>query len=151
MYDTPGYHGQYMQPPQQKKKSKLPVILISVLVGVLVLCGGGVALTLAAGGAAVNEVANDIETKKQGVSIKKGTCKASEFGGYEVVVVMKNNTDSKQSFWVQVDLMDADKTTRLGEAHAIANDLPPGATTEVPTSGNGDFKKGAYCDIRDIK
>ena len=138
---------------REGKKSKVPMVLVIVGLVLLALCGAGV-LFVGLTGAAVNEVAQDIEQqaidKKAGVSIKANTCKSNEFGGYQVTVTIKNSTTETQSYWVQVDLYAADGKTRLGEAHAIANGLKAGATTDVETTGNGDFKKGAKCVIGEV-
>lgn len=138
-----------------KKKSKALVVTLSIVGGLVLLCGGGAVACTALVGKAASDVSTDMakeaSVKKAGVSIKPGTCKASQFGGYDVTVTIKNGTTKVQSYWVQVNLETADGKTRLGEAHAIANDLTAGATQDVETSGSAtSFPAGAKCIIGDI-
>lgn len=137
--------------PPLPRKSNVPKIVLIVLGVLALVCGGGTVACAVLIGKAASDVSSQAANKKANVSIKAGSCKANEFGGYEVTVIIKNTVTRTQSYWVQVNLVTADETQRLGEAHAVANDLNSGATQEVQAIGNASsFPSGAKCVIGDV-
>lgn len=138
-------------PQPLPRKSSVPKIVLIVLGVLALVCGGGAVACAALLTKATSDVASQAANKKTDVSIKAGSCKANQFGGYEVTVIIVNSADTAKSYWVQVNLVSADDKTRLGEAHAVANDLNSGATQEVQTVGNASgFPPGAKCVIGDV-
>lgn len=145
-----GFHP-VQTPPAPRKGNTLRVVLI-VLGVVLLVCGGATAVFVLAIGKAASDISVQASDKKADVTVKAGSCKANQFGGYDVTVIIVNHTGKTASYWAQVNLVSADEKTRLGEAHAIANNLTAGATQEVEAMGNASgFPSGAKCVIGDVR
>lgn len=155
-----GYYPPQPPPPvQPPKKSNTGKIILIVVLVVLGLCGIGGVVALMGMGKAADQVSKDIDksikedeaTKRAAVQLVAGTCKSTEYDGFEAKVKITNSTKEKESYWVQVDLMAADGKTKLGEAHAITNDLAAGASATVKAMGNVEdgqkFQKGAKCVV----
>lgn len=130
-------------PQQPPKKGKAWKIVLGVLIGMFLLCGGGlVACTgiFAAGSAEMER--QDNEAAK---SVTITNCKGENLLGSTMVTVeytVKNSTDKARSYSIQFDIYTADGKTRLGEAHGVINSLAAGKTaTEKSTPASVDAKQ----------
>lgn len=148
-FHTEGYPGQnpFVNPtfyaPTQKKKKVWPWIVGGILLLALIACG----LSTLVLGAGAKAISDEVSAAKSDVSLVPGSCREGTLG-WEAKVKIVNSGTTKRSYWVQVNLMNGQ--TRLGEAHAIVNDLGPGQTVTEEASGTGDLVKGATCVIGDV-
>lgn len=140
---VPGYDFVAPPVPPKRKRKIWPWVLGGLALVMLAGCGL-VTLVLGAGAKAIND---EVEGTKTDVSLVAGSCKGTEYG-WEAKVKITNSGKSNRSYWVQVNLEKG--ATRLGEAHAIVNDLGPGKSVTETASGSGDLVKGATCSVGDV-
>lgn len=129
--------------PAKKKRKVWPYVVGGILLVVLIACGLST-VVLGAGAKAIND---EVSATKSDVTLVPGSCREGTLG-WEAKVKIVNSGTTKRSYWVQVNLMNGQ--TRLGEAHAIVNDLGPGQTVTEEATGTGDLVKGATCVIGDV-
>lgn len=137
--------------PRRKRKDRRvwPWVLVT-LAGLSVIACAGLSLFVvssAGSGSGGTGGSDSAAVEQDDVSIVPGSCKKSDFG-WEAQVKITNKGKTDKSYWVQVNL---DKgTTRLGEAHAIVNNLKPGQTSTTKALGSGTIEKGSTCSVGEV-
>lgn len=142
-YDNP------FAPPARKGMStglKATLIIAGLLV---LLCGGGaVACTALAGGAATS-ISNEMDARKGDVRLMACHPRGTIEGTWEARIEITNSGKTDHTYLVQINLMDGNK--RLGEAHAVVNDLAPGQTARERVVGlTGGGYAAAKCEVGDV-
>src|SRR5687768_11761988 len=105
---------------------KIAFILGIIIVGSIIACSMG--------SSEVNDDPSTSTTSSTDASALKDvtvtTCKKDQFGGLDVLLSIKNNTKTVQSYLITVEALGADKV-RIGEATAAVNTLRPAQVTNT--------------------
>lgn len=127
--------GPYPQPQPQyapqppPKKSNAWKWILGVAIGLVVLCGGGLAACAAIGMNAVDSVVDEQNAKKSDVKVTSCNSKPNEIlSSVEVGYTIKNSGSSRRTYLVTFAVNDA-AGNRLGETVGSSLDLDPGQST----------------------
>lgn len=134
------------------RKSNTGKIVLFTLLGVALLCGAGIVLSVVGIGATGKAVSDEMDRQaaEKGRHIQEVTCTPTPLGGFEVSFKVVNSSDKSLTYFVEIDMMAADGKTRLGEAVTIVSDVAPGITANEKTFGTGKMMKGSTCVVRSV-